>query len=283
MPRGTLGGYKGDYWTYNDTVDFHPEKQLSKNIEDEFKLFDKPKITNKNEKIVIFGSCFSQHLLNSLKSIGFKNVDNCLIPSGLNNIFAIKQLLSYIIKGDDSYNSYSYNKKYEKNTWIGDINKIKKELNKTDLIILTIGLAEYWIDNETGGKFWMGVPNHVYDEKKHELKVATPEEIYNEMNEITKLIKSKIMFVICPVPLRATFTKERCMVANCISKSICRCGVNMFFSKNENPNVIYFPVYELLYFLGTYYKQDKFESNVPRHISNEFLSVIGKFFNYLFT
>ena len=33
MPNGTLGGYKGDYWTYNNTIDFHPERKLSKNIQ----------------------------------------------------------------------------------------------------------------------------------------------------------------------------------------------------------------------------------------------------------
>ncbi len=281
MPKGSLGGYKGDFWKYGKNMDFYP-RNLSKKIQEEFKLFNKKKIINLNDKIIIFGSCFSEHLLKCLKNNGFKNVDNCLIPSGLNNIFAIKQILYYIVNENDAYNSYSYNKKHEKNVWKGDTKKIKKELNKSDLIILTVGLAEYWVDIKTGGKFWMGIPNDIFDEKIHKLKIATPDEISNEMNEISKLLKTKIMFVLCPVPLNATFTKNRCLEANCISKSICRGGFHNFFSNNKNSHIIYFPVYEMCYFLGLYYNIDIFDPKIPRHVCEKFMNIIGEFFNYLF-
>lgn len=281
MPKGTLGGYKGDYWKLGDNIDFYPQK-LPNNINECFNLFETNKKISINSKVVIFGSCFSEHLMKALKQVGMKNVDNCLIPAGLNNIFAIRQILSYIINDDDSFNSYSYDKKYAKNTWKGDNKKIKKNLLAADLIILTVGLAEYWEDIKTGGKFWMGIPQDKFDDKIHKLKIATPDEISDEMNKISSILDKNIAFTLCPVPLNATFTKEKSIIANSISKSICRVGFHNFFSNNKNTKISYLPIYEFCYYIGIYYKIDVFEPGVSRHIDSKFLKNIGLFFNHIY-
>ena len=285
MPKGTLGGFKGDFWKYGDSngnMEFYP-KQIPKKIEESFHFFEQKQKIKISDKIVIFGSCFSEHLRSCLIDSGFSNIENCLIPAGLNNIFAIRQILQYIINNDSSYNKYAYNKKYELNTWKGDRTKIKNFLLNSDLIILTVGLAEYWEDIKTGGKFWMGIPENMFDKNIHKLKIATPEEIKNEMNIIIELLdKKNVMFSICPVPLNATFTSEKCVVANSISKSICRTGFHLFYSSINNPNIFYLPIYELCYYIGIYYKIDIFDSNISRHLSKDFLKIIAHFFKYLF-
>lgn len=292
MVKMKLGGFKGDYWQYGDQMDFYPRK-IPKKIKHCFKYFDRSPINGLDDTspIIVFGSCFSEHLMTGLSKNNFKNVNNCVVPAGLNNIFAIKQILLYIIHKNQSFNQYAYHQKHIDEVWNGNTETIKNKLQQAQVIIISVGLAEYWTDITTGGKFWMGIPEKQYDKSKHVLQTATPEEICQEMKEISKLLTSDLspvknlhlVFTLCPVPLNATFTQNRSIVANCISKSICRTGFHLFFNSNKNDKVLYFPVYEWCYFIGNYFQKNVFDSNVSRHLSPDYVNILAKFFRYLFT
>lgn len=283
MPHGTLGGYKGDFWKYGETIDYFP-KNMPSSLEECMDSFKKSNFKiNKKDKIIVFGSCFSQHLLNGLKSKGYTGVDNCLIPSGLNNPFAIKQLLQYVITGDQSNCTYAYNQKYINQYWKGDRKSINTHLISAKAVIITIGLAEYWKDKSTGGVFWMGIPESVYDEAKHELCVATQDEIKNELDEIQKLLPCPIIFTMCPVPLNATFTGKDAFTANSYSKSICRSAMGLHIEQCDNS--YYFPVYELCTEISLRYPSwgTAYDPKIPRHISSEMINAIGRLFELVFT
>ena len=46
--------------------------------------------------------------------------------------------------------------------------------------VFTFGLAEVWQDRETGGVFWRGVPDSIFDSDRHVFRLTTVEENADE-------------------------------------------------------------------------------------------------------
>eukprot|EP00951_Prasinocladus_malaysianus_P002551 scaffold18020_cov49-Prasinocladus_malaysianus.AAC.2 len=116
--------------------------------------------------------------------------------------------------GENDFVGYAYNEKHAEGVWTGDRLAIRRSLERCRLAVVTVGLAERWEDSQTGGVFWMGVPEAVFDPGRHRLRVATPAEITADLAEIARLLPCPACFVLCPVPLNATFTARPAITAN---------------------------------------------------------------------
>jgi hypothetical protein len=180
-----------------------------------------------------------------------------LVPSGLNNSFAVRQYLEWCLTGNRSEDAYWYdNPEY---VWEPqeEQEKLSSVLKGTKGFVITFGLAEVWRDKQTKGVFWRGVPTKVYDKDRHECVVSSVSDNLENMKRIYKAIRENagedkiIVFTLSPVPLKATFLDRPAIVSDCVSKSVLRVALDEFFKLNL-PNVYYWPSFEFFRWAGAH-------------------------------
>jgi len=120
------------------------------------------------------------------------------------------------------------------------------------LIIVTLGLSEVWVDQETGivlnaapiAELWRASPGRFV------FKVAGSAETFAELEAIHGLLRRhcpkgfQVVVTVSPIPLLATFRPEDIVVANTASKSILRAAVEQWVASHDD--VHYFPSYEMI-------------------------------------
>ena len=121
-------------------------------------------------------------------------------------------------------------------------------------MVFTIGLAEVWQDRDTGGVFWRGIPDEIFDENRHVFRLTTVEENARNLKQMIAIIRSlnptaPIVLTLSPVPLMATFRDISCLTADCVSKSVLRVALDQVMSTRP-PNVYYWPSFEIVKWIG---------------------------------
>jgi len=216
-------------------------------------------ILHDNDRVITMGSCFAERLRKWLKNNN-KNADYINVPEGLNNSFAVRQWLEWVLTSDRSSDDYWYDadengfaKKYEP---VEEHEFLLEQMKKTKAFVVTLGLGEVWRDKDTGMVFWRGVPAVNYDPNKHVCEPTSVEENVENIKRIVELIKTHvsedavIIFTLSPVPLSATFTKRPTIVSDCVSKSILRVALDVFFRNNNDEHVYYWPSFEMVRWVG---------------------------------
>lgn len=296
------GNFKG--WHTESNLDFWPEKQIkSKNLETIathlFASFaPKSPIFNKNSKVATMGSCFAMRIREYM--IRHKNqTDTIFIPEGLNNTYAVRQYIEWVLTGDRSLDAYCYdqNDKLGIHKWESKEEQasVKQKFINYDGYIITYGLAEVWRDKKTKGVFWRGVPEELFDEKSHECVVTTVDENVTNILKTIEIIQKNcgkhkpIIITLSPVPLKATFLNRSCIVSDNISKSILRISIDQALNGLEN--VYYWPSFEFVKWIPshtgikTFGAEDNFVGKkIPdsRHVSNNVVEIIIKNFDKFF-
>lgn len=130
--------------------------------------------------------------------------------------------------------------------------EVAQELANVDVVILTLGLLEVWVDRELG--LVMNAAPQVSLTRQHPDRFVFGRLRYGDnlanMNEIHALLQKfgkpghRIVVTVSPVPLAATFANEDVVSANTYSKSVLRAVANDFADNHEN--VDYFPSYEMV-------------------------------------
>lgn len=271
------GGKDVNYWPRDEEFKKTDTKEkvkdfINKNII--HKDFKNKIKTKKEPKIITLGSCFASELRYVLENKGYKN-EQIWIPSGLNNSFALRQFLEWIYENKTDNSGYWYDETETKkiHKWIPEKEaKIyKKEFSEADVIVITLGLSEVWRDKQTGGVFWRGVPNKIYDANKHIFTNSTVSENQENIEKIIDLIHNNnpetlVVLTLSPVPLKATFKNQPCILSDCVSKSTLRVAIEQACN-NKIKNVIYWPSFEVFKWLGNHLDFSVFSTN-SRDYSN---------------
>lgn len=129
---------------------------------------------------------------------------------------------------------------------------VMRELANADVIIITLGLVETWIDSA------IGAPTNVAPDPRavrqapdrFVFKRLTCAENLENLESIHALLERygkpghRIIVTVSPVPLMTTFTQEDVVVANTYSKATLRAAATDFVELHDN--VDYFPSYEIV-------------------------------------
>jgi GSCFA family protein len=210
-----------------------------------------------DDSVVTMGSCFAEELRDHLTSRGFAS-GNFWIPSGLNNTFAILDFISWCVTGNDTGAGFRYDRfdDGQIRRWLPDDKRDRYEqrLREAGAFVFTFGLAEVWQDRETGGVFWRGIPEKIFDADRHVFRLTTVEENEQNILRIVELIRSvnesaPIVLTLSPVPLMATFRGQSCVTADAVSKSVLRVAIDLVESR-KLPNVWYWPSFEVVRWAG---------------------------------
>lgn len=245
-------------------------------------------VINKSQKIVSLGSCFAQHIAKNLQNHGFsyliteeppKDVQGNDYPfySALyGNIYTLKQASQLIdraknnlfqVLNDDYWMDKENNfidpfrpnifkngfKSYEALILERKIHldKTLKAFSEADVIVLTLGLTEGWVEKDSGYILPVapGVLYGEYDSKKYEFKNYLYAEGLDDFESFYVTLKSinknvRIIVTVSPVMLSATFEDQHVWISSCYSKSCLRSIAEEVSNKYED--IYYFPSYEII-------------------------------------
>jgi len=227
-------------------------------------------------KLLTLGSCFATELRLHLESFN-KLADGLWVPEGLNNTYALREFMEWCITGKPSNDAYWYDTNTEgqavKWTPKEEQENYFKRFEAADGFVITIGLAEVWEDQETGGIFWRGIPKDIYEPGRYVCRMSTVEENQNNIETIVKTLRQlsptkPIIFTLSPVPLKATFKKTSCVISDCVSKSILRVALHNVIS-NTDENTYYWPSFEIVKWVGCHLSNSVFGEDAvdQRHVS----------------
>ncbi len=156
--------------------------------------------------------------------------------------------------------------------------QIKKSIDISNIIIITLGLTEVWI-KENNNKISCMNPGYAGGGGFNETSFysSTYDDNINNLRKIMdiinkKKISSKVIFTVSPVPLGATFRNQDVVISNEESKSILRVAAAQI--ENEYENALYFPTYEFCKYSQNVFLED------GRHIKPEIVDKIVQLFEY---
>lgn len=130
--------------------------------------------------------------------------------------------------------------------------EVTAEIARADVVILTLGLLEVWVDTKLGLVMNVAptVPmvraepdRFVFGRLKHADNLRNLEEIHGLLQRHGKP-GHKIVVTVSPVPLAMTFTNDDVVAANTYSKSVLRAVATDFAESHANAD--YFPSYEMV-------------------------------------
>ncbi|HET7731215.1 MAG TPA: GSCFA domain-containing protein [Usitatibacter sp.] len=213
-------------------------------------------------RVIGVGSCFASYFLLWLAENGFNRTlevspHNALIRYGASfeNPAVIAQQLRWAFDGLDA----------SRLTWIGKDKEVfeateerrrlvRETLERTDVLVLTLGLSEVWYDTETGEPLWRALTKRHYDPSRHVFRVESLADTKRSLEVIEALRerylpRMKIVFTVSPVRLKATFRPISALSANSVSKAILRASLDEFLRERPaklNRSLFYFPSYEIV-------------------------------------
>lgn len=274
-----------------------------------------------DDVIATAGSCFAQHVARHMRARNFKIVDTEQLPDWVppalakeygyqlysaryGNIYTIRQLRQLLADsltgtvrredvwekdgryydalrpsvepdGLDSIEEVLEHRRYH-------LGRVKLMLEKTDVLIITLGLTEAWRRLDTGTVYPTapGVIAGQFDSATFGFVNFDFFEIYEDLvaiRETLLAIKPNIRFLltVSPVPLTATASGDHILIASTRSKSILRAVCATL--KDKFDNIDYFPSFEIITSPGA--KSRFYESNL-RSVKEEGVdAVMGIFFS----
>ena len=155
---------------HTENITYYPPKidffnDYKKLIEDEFSIeIDPISALNISSPVLTIGSCFARELRFFMNESGL-NSSNFIIPSGLNNSFAIHDFLYWVVHGKTSNIAYGYDTNIDGKIieWTPneELETYRNYFAKCECFVFTLGLSEVWEEKKTGKVFWRGVPEKI--------------------------------------------------------------------------------------------------------------------------
>ena len=249
----------------------------------------KKPIINANTRVLGLGSCFASNFILWLAENGFNRLFpespyNALLTfgSGFENAAVIAQQFRWAF-GELNPDSVLW---IDKDKQIFEATEkrrtlIRETLEKTDVIILTLGVSEIWYDSKTGEPLWRALTKSTFDPTRHIFRVETVGKTIYWLETIERIRKKylpklKVIYTVSPVKLKNTFRPISAISANSVSKAILRSALDEFLrgqDKLVNHELFYFPSYEIVYD----FFRDPFEED-NRHVCSYIPTQIIKFF-----
>lgn len=148
-------------------------------------------------------------------------------------------------------------------------------------IIYVAGQNEVWHNNIHNLFFGECPPQNEYKPKEISVNFLTVEENENYLQKSYDLIKKnnpKYRLIVCvaPIPSMATFLDKNVITQSVFYKSILRVAVENFI--NKNPEVAYFPTYDLS-LVNEFYPHDEDH----RHPNKSFMEKTMNMFDLMFS
>ena len=258
------------------------------------------KLITQNTKVMAFGSYFAEYFIQFLAAHGFNEWQlpneedphcdtNLLLSLALSfeNIFVIVQHIRWAFgEFNPVPNLWFTTEKRHFVATEGRRAKARRSFEEADVVVITLGLSEVWVDQVANEPMWRTIPSRLYDPQRHVSKRATVAETLAALYEFDSLVDRFIpgkhfIFTLSPIPFVATFRNQSVVTANQVSKAVLRAALDEFIT---NPSIKergcyhYFPSYELVFSL---FDQPFMPDN--HHIRREVVDTVLNIFSTIYT
>lgn len=237
---------------------------------------------DKQVKVASYGSCFAARIAEEMRQRSLNYIqledrtsfapDGQSFSSASGNIYSLAQFHSKLTRAM-GYKNLATPVTNEDGTWSNPLRPLVRSygamadaiadekshnenflqsIRACDTLILTIGLNEYWENQDEGFAYPIcpGCGWGSYDELRDQAKLGTLEINISYLQQIEHLVaevnkEARLIWTLSPVPLVATHTPIPAVQANILSKAILRASLSAHFSESDTRS-IYFPSYEII-------------------------------------
>lgn len=225
-------------------------------------------------RVIAIGSCFAGVFAEWLAENGYNRgfdpmSDQSLVRNPLETPLAVAQQFRWAFGEFDSDLAFWFTPDKQR---IEATEERREELRRTfasaEVMVITLGLAEAWIDSQSGEAIWRYPPRGHRTERFH-FKIASVAESVEALETIDRLRRThapqaKIVYTLSPIRLAASFRPISPVVSNVASKAILRAALDEFLRAHQaelNETYFYFPSYEVV----TQLLDDPYEDNMHIH------------------
>ncbi len=229
------------------------------------------------------GSCFAENLAKRLRSAGY-NVNSEEIGEEVNSTYANRYLLEWIEHGPRD----PITKRMEKFYGEAMRGRLRAYVEDSEVFVLTLGLAPCFFETETGAFVFYPPQTDTGRDLLHADTVMRTTTVAENIRNLGMVLDSlrrlakrppTIVLTVSPVPLSGTLEFHSAVVADCISKSTLRVACHEVMSVQEGTDVLYWPSFEIVRWLGTHFGPDQphvygAHDNNTRHVSEWMVTLI---------
>src|SRR5581483_11939337 len=157
-----------------------------------------------------------------------------------------------------------------------EIDEVYTELARSDVVLVTLGMIEAWVDNRSGTYLNRLPPTRKIRKtpRRYSVEIMDVRKAQALLEPSVRLLTDrgiKVILLVSAVPLRATFSGDDVVVANSYSKVVLRvCAQRVAATL---PGVDYFPAYEIVTSggLGSYEEDQR---HVVDDVTGEFVRFV---------
>jgi hypothetical protein len=234
-------------------------------------------------RVIAFGSCFAARFAEWLAEHDFNRAfdsssDQSIVRNQLETPSVVAQQFRWAFGELDPEHAF----------WIGPDKRrfeatedrrlrLRDTLVAAEVLIITFGISEMWVDTVTGEPIWRVPPRELQGTNRYALRVATAAESIAALETIhrlrgTHMPGSKILYTVSPQRHTATFRGISPIVANVASKAILTVAVDEFLRAHPaelNRTYFYFPAFEIVTQL---FRDPLLEDN--RHLGDDYVALL---------
>jgi hypothetical protein len=211
---------------------------------------------NPRSRVTFIGCCFGSALLKHLGTLDYEepgSIDTEFIPISetLSTSFAMRQMFEWQfdrVKPDPAAmkGNRAVEINYSDDLWKGTLER----LAVTDVFILMISSAEVWYDEPTGAVAWRETPGA--NPARQKFRTSTTEENRANFRTIYDVVRrhrpdAKIILLLSPIPMIATYRRQSCISINTVSKAVVRAAMDEVWREvGDEGHLLYCPFYEVI-------------------------------------
>jgi hypothetical protein len=258
---GVAADLRRDFWYKAGAATFNPtlaDMREPRAIEDQILAGWMPAepFIDPSTRVTFIGCCFGSSLLDHLKTLDFQetgSIDTEFMPISetLSTSFAMRQMFEWQFEGIKPDPALIKGNRlmeinFSDELWLDSLAR----LAVTDVFILMISSAEIWYDEPSGGVTWRETPGAHPTRQK--FRTSTVEENRANLRTIYDVVRrhrpqAKIILMLSPIPMIATYRPQSCIVANTVSKAVIRAAMDEVWREVGDDHLLYCPFYEVIH------------------------------------
>lgn len=212
-----------------------------------------------NTRVVAYGSCFAARFAEWLIERGVNaslgdGSEDALVRNPLENPLVVAQQFRWVFgELDASRLLWIDRSQFHVQPTPERREQLRRTLEAADLLVITFGVAEYWLDAESGEPLWRAPVKSLFDPSRHLLRVATVAEVLEALETMERLRerflpRTRIVFTLSPQKQMGTYRPISPLTASAASKAILRAALDEFLRNHPqlNRNLFYFPGFEMV-------------------------------------
>ncbi|CAG9212459.1 GSCFA domain-containing protein [Burkholderia vietnamiensis] len=212
----------------------------------------KQRFIDKETRFFTLGSCFAREIAVRLIERGYQ-ADFFEVVEHINSSFANRKMVDWALGQCTGQSKERLDELFASLNITPE--NLRVRLATAKVFVYTLGVAPAFFDRQSG-EFVMpsssALGSRAFAEM-YDFRTTTVGQNLDNLDYIVANIKAlnpdvKVVLTVSPVPLKTTFEFKSAIQADCISKSTLRVVAHEFVT--SNPDVIYWPSFEIVRWLG---------------------------------